>query len=169
MTTGTCCDSKADLPRIFFLNEPLAKFAASLDDCLNPDEPGMRPCGSYADVVANVDTGPHEVDTDRLPEGKVRRSEIFELAADPNVSIATVCVAAMAWGGMNVDHFRRLCQSSRGKWLDVAEQIRKGRLTRAHAYERLRVFRKNDNLKGMGLPYFTKLIYFLTPRDMVCE
>ena len=165
MTMDTCCDSKADLPRVSFLDEPLAKFAASRGDCLDPDEPGMRRCDSYAEVVANVDTGRHEVDRDRLPEGKMRRSEIFELAADPNVSTATVCVAAMAWGGMNVDHFRRLCQSSSGKWLDVAEQIGKGRLTRAHAYERLRVLRKNDNLKGMGPAFSTKLIYFLTPRD----
>ena len=112
MTMGTCCDSKADLPRIFFLNEPLAKFAASLDDCLNPDEPGMRPCGPFADVVAKVDGGPHKVDSDKLPEGKIRRSEIFELAADGNVSIATVCVAAMAWGGMNLGNWKLLWTST---------------------------------------------------------
>ena len=161
----TCCDSKAGLPRIPFLDEPLAKFAASLDDCLDPDEPGMRHWGSFADVLANVDGGRHQVDRDRLPKGKIRRSEVFELAANPNVSIATICVAAMAWGGMNVDHFRRLCQSSRGKWLGVAEQIRKGKLTRAKAYACLKKLKEKDELKGMGPAFFTTLIYFLTPRD----
>ena len=164
MTMGTCCDSMADLSRIFFLNEPLAKFAASLDDCLNPDEPGMRPCGSYAKVVANVDTGPHEVDRDRLPNGKIRRSEIFELAADPNVSIATVCVAAMAWGGMRLRNWKLLWGQIDREWLNVAQRIRDGNLTRAHAYERLRLLKKDEKLKGMGPPFFTKLIYFLTPR-----
>ena len=164
MTTGTCCDSKADLPRTCFLDKPLAKFEASLDDCLNPDEPGMRRCNLYAKTVANVHTGRHDVDRDRLSEGKMRRSEIFELAADPNVSIATVCVAAMAWGGMNFGNWRLLWGQSDREWLNVAQSIRDGNLTRAHAYERLRVLRKNDNLKGMGAAFFTKLIYFLTPR-----
>lgn len=161
----TCCDSKADLPRISFLEEPLAKFAASLDNCLDPDEPGMRHCNSFADVLAKFDGVRHEVDRDRLPEGKVRRSEVFELAADPNVSIATVCVAAMAWGGMNVRHFELLCASSRGKWLDVATRIRKGKLTRAEAYACLKKLKTLGKLKGMGPAFFTKLIYFLTPRD----
>ena len=161
----TCCDSKADLPRIFFLNEPLAKFAASLDDCLNPDEPGMRGWDSFADVVANDDDARHKVDTDRLPNGKIRRSEIFELAADPNVSIATVCVAAMAWGGMNLGNWRLLWGQRDTQWLNVAECIRDGNLTREQAYERLKLLKKNEKLKGMGPAFFTKLIYFLTPRD----
>ena len=165
ITMDTCCDSKADLPRIFFLNEPLAKFAASLDDCLNPDEPGMRGWDSFADVVANDDDARHKVDTDRLPNGKIRRSEIFELAADPNVSIATVCVAAMAWGGMNLGNWRLLWGQRDTQWLNVAECIRDGNLTREQAYERLKLLKKNEKLKGMGPAFFTKLIYFLTPRD----
>ena len=46
MTMDTCCDSKADLPRISFLDKPLGKFGASLDDCLDPDEPGMERHGA---------------------------------------------------------------------------------------------------------------------------
>ena len=103
-------------PRISFLDEPLAKFTASLDDCMDPDEPGMKRWGSFADVL-EFDDGRHKVDRHRLPKGKVRRCEVFELAADPNVSIATVCVAAMAWGGMRLRNFRRLCKSGGGKWL----------------------------------------------------
>ena len=167
MTIDMCCDSKADLPGVSFLDEPLAKFAASLGDCLDPDEPGMSRCDSYAEVVANVDIGHHEVDRDRLPKGEMRRSEIFELAADPNVSTATVCVAAMAWGGMRLQNWKLLWRQSNRKWewLNVAQRIRDGNLTRAQAYERLRLLKKDKRLKGMGPPFFTKLIYFLTPRD----
>ena len=161
----TCCDSKGCLPRIAFLNEPLAKFAASLDDRLDPDEPGMRPWDSFAKVVAQFGGGRHKVDTDRLHAGKVRRSEVFELAEDPNVSIATVCVAAMAWGGMNLENWRRLWELSDRTWLHVAQCIRDGDLTRAEAYSFLKKLRDDEKLKGMGPAFFTKLIYFLTPRD----
>ena len=157
ITMDTCCDS--------FLDEPLAKFMASLDDCLDPNELGQRPWNAFADILAKFDDRCHKVDRDRLPKGKVRRSNVFELAADRNVSIATVCVAAMAWGGMRVDHFGQLCKSSRGKWLEIAKTIRKGKLTRAEAYACLKKRREEGELKGMGPAFFTKLIYFLTPRD----
>lgn len=161
----TCCDSKACFPRVAFLDEPLAKFAASLEDCLDPDEPG-RHWDSFADVVAEVGGGHQEVDKDRLPDRNVRRSEVFELAAaNPEVSIATVCTAAMAWGGMNLENWRRLWELSDRTWLDVAQCIRDGNLTRAEAYSFLKKLRDDEKLKGMGPAFFTKLIYFLTPRD----
>ena len=51
-----------------------------------------------------------------------------------------------------------------GEWLKVAQRIREGKLARGEAYERFRALRKEGRLKGMGPAYFTKLIYFLTPR-----
>ena len=62
ITMDRCCDSKACLPRMAFLDEPLARFEASLEDCLDPDEPGMRRWDSFADVVAQLDDGRHKVD-----------------------------------------------------------------------------------------------------------
>ena len=96
----------------------------------------MRRWESFADILAKVDGGRHKVDRDRLPRGKVRRSEVFELASDRNVSIATVCVAAMAWGGMQLQNWKLLWESNDGEWLNVAQCIRDGMLTRAEAYER---------------------------------
>ena len=113
----------------------------------------------------DVDTARLEVNTAKLPKEEVKRSEVFELAADPNVTVATVCVAAMAWGGMHLGSWKLLCRSSRGEWLNVAQRIRGGKLTRAQAYERLKALREQGRLKGMGPAFFTKLIYFLTPRD----
>ena len=164
ITMDTYCDSKADLPRIAFRDEPLAKFAASLDECLDPDELGMRPCKSLVDTLTEIDGGCHTVDEHRLPEGKIRRSEVFELAADLNVSIATVCVAAMAWGGMRLRNWKLLWAPTNKEWLDAARCIRKGNLTRATAYACLKKLKEDEKLKGMGPAFFTKLIYFLTPR-----
>ena len=160
-----CCDSKADLPRISFLDEPLRKFAASLDDRLDPDELGMRPCKPFVDTLTEFDDGRHEVDRVRLPKGKVRRSEVFELAADRSVSTATVCVAAMAWGGMRLRNWMLLWEPTDGEWLNVAKRIRNGKLTRAKGYACLKKLKEEEKLKGMGPAFFTKLIYFLTSRD----
>ena len=78
----------------------------------------MKTWTSFAAVLAKFDYGRCEVHTNKLPEGRICRSEVFALAADSNVSIATVCVAALAWGGMHHGHFTKLCKTSSGEWLD---------------------------------------------------
>lgn len=162
---NTCCGPEAGVARIPFLKAPLATFAASLGECLDPDELGMKTWTSFAAVLEKSNDVRGEVHRNKLPEGKIRRSEIFALAADPNVSIATVCVAALAWGGMRYGHFTKLCKTNSGEWLHEAERIRKEKLTRVAAYASLMKLRKEEKLKGMGPAFFTKLIYFLTPRD----
>ena len=119
----------------------------------------MKPWTAIADVVPVRDRG-------RLPaEGKVKRSEVFELAADPSFSVSTVSAAAMAWGGMRVGFLIPLLESDGGTWLDLAQRIRNGELTRAKAYACLKKLRAQGKLRGMGPAFFTKLIYFLSPRD----
>ena len=154
----TCSESRMDLPSIDFLPVPLEKFRESLDDFLMPDEPGMRKGALFTDVLS-------ETDAAKVPTGEPRRSEVFALAADDSVNVASVCAAAMAWGGMNVGFWRLLWEKSGEDWLNVARCIRKGKLTRGEAYERFRALKKKGKLKGMGPAYFTKLIYFLTPRQ----
>ena len=102
-------------------------------------------------------------DAANVPENKPKRSEIFALAADDSVNVASVCAAAMAWGGMRVGHWKLLWDTSNGDWLKVAQCIRDGKPNRSEAYERLKTLKKKDQLKGMGPAFFTKLIYFLTP------
>ena len=166
-----CNSTNTDLPAIPFCEDPLAEFKASLDDCLDPDEQGQKTCRPFVDGLSAVDTASLEVDpmllevdTAKLPDDGVKRSEVFDLAADRNVKVATVCVAAMAWGEMHLVHWNTLCRTSGGKWLEVAQCILDGKLTRAQAYERLKALRAQGKLKGMGPAFFTKLIYFLAPR-----
>ena len=98
-----------------------------------------------------------------MPKGKPNRCKVFALATDRSVSVGSVCAAAMAWGGMHVGGWRRLWKSGNRKWLNVAQCIRDGKLTRATAYARFSALRKEKELPGMGPAFFTKLIYFLTP------
>ena len=154
----TCSESKAALPSSGFLEEPLEIFRGSLDDCLDPDEPGMKKGTLFTDVLS-------EADAAKVPRWKPRRSEVFALAADKSVNVESVCATAMAWGGMNVGYWRLLWETSGGDWLNVARCIREGRLSRDEAYEGFRALKKEGKLKGMGPAFFTKLICFLTRRD----
>ena len=160
----TCSDAKTDLPVIPFGEEPLAQFKASLDDCLDPDELGQKTCEPFVDALSETDTTSLkvdptllEVDTAKLSEDGVKRSEAFDLAADRNVKIATVCVVAMAWGEMHFRHWNTLCRTSGGKWLKVPQRIRDVKLTRGQAYECLKALRAQGILKGMGPAFFAKL------------
>ncbi len=100
-----------------------------------------------------------------LPEGFVKRSDVLELVENPDVNVPTVSAAIMAWGGMNQRFCKMLFKESGKEWLDVAEDIRCGGIDRMTAYDRFRELRRNNKLKGTGPAYFTKLIYFFTPRS----
>ena len=152
----TCSKTKATFPSIDFLEEPRERFRESLDDCLYPDGKGMKKGELFRGVLSKQDAA-------NVPENKPKRSEIFALAADDSVNVASVCAAAMAWGGMRVGHWKLLWDTSNGDWLKVAQCIRDGKPNRSEAYERLKTLKKKDQLKGMGPAFFTKLIYFLTP------
>ena len=51
----------------------------------------------------------------------------------------------MARGGMHLGHWNTLCWTSGGKWLEVAQCIRDGKLTRVQAYERLKALRAQES------------------------
>lgn len=104
------------------------------------------------------------VDLNVLPEGRVKRSRVLELASSPEVNINTVCAAIMAWGGMHKNHRDYLFNDSGTEWLEIAQAIRCGEIDRQTAYSRLAKLRSQGKLKGAGPAFFTKLIYFLMPR-----
>ena len=152
----TCSKTKEALPSSDFLEEALEKFRESLDDCLDPDDEGRKTGAVFTDALSDEDAA-------KVPTWKPRRSEVFALAADNSLNVASVCAAAMAWGGMDLRHWKLLWEQKNREWLDLARCIRSGKLTRAKAYERFYTLRRENKLPGMGPAFFTKLIYFLTP------
>ena len=108
------------------------------------------------------------VDIALLPDHRLNRAEVFKLAASPEDNTATVCAAALAWGGMHTgkenNHHIKLFDLADDGWLEVAEGIRAG-MDRKDAYSAFASLRQDGKLFGIGPAYFTKLIYFLTPRD----
>lgn len=144
-------------PALNWQNEALAVFKDSLDGRLDPEDVG----GKYGQ---NFASGLPGVDAACLPAGQVRRSAIFSLASDTSVETVTIAAAVMAWGGMHMSFRNMLFASPDTRWLEVATRLRNGKIDRQEAYAQLRTLRAEGSLKGAGPAYFTKLIYFLTPR-----
>lgn len=148
-----------DLPFNFVeKSEAFKAFELGLEDGLHPDDAGGKNGQSFADSLQGVEA-------DMLPQGRIKRSEVFAFAADVTMTTATVCAAVMAWGGMNQRFSERFFGLAGTGWLDVAERIRAGKLDRQQAYSEFSALRQNGKLHGVGPAYFTKLIYFLTPRQ----
>lgn len=98
-----------------------------------------------------------------LPENKLSRTELFDMAAKKSLPIDVICISILAWGGVhkkNIDD----AFSCKDVWLPIAENIRNGKLNRTQAYEAFYSLRQDHRLKGMGAAYYTKLIYFLMPK-----
>ena len=154
---NTCSESKSALTSRDFVPETLKIFQWSLNDCLEPQEPGMKKGAWFREVLS-------EADAKKVPTEEPRRREVFALAAGESASVEAVCATAMAWGGMFIGGWRRLWDSGNTGWLEVAQSIHDGELTRAEAYAQFRSLRMKKKLPHMGPAFFTKLIYFLSRR-----
>ncbi|SDK84184.1 hypothetical protein [Aliiruegeria lutimaris] len=119
----------------------LAAFKESLKDGLHPDDTGGKNGQSFARGLEGVDPA-------CLPKAQVKRSEVFSLAEDRSVNTATVCAAAMAWGGMNQRFSPRFFSMAKDGWLDVAEAIQAGELDREAAYDAFSDLRRDGKLYG---------------------
>jgi hypothetical protein len=146
-----------------FQEPHLTVFKDSLSEGLLPDDLGGKSWRVFTNGLDGIDPDSFEpADTDK---GKIRRSEIFALAADDRIGTPTVCAAVFAWGGMNMTYHKELFNQADAKWLVVVDQLRHAECSRQQAYDHLRGIRANGALKGLGPAFYTKLIYFLTRRD----
>lgn len=102
---------------------------------------------------------------------KITKSEILEaplsrialsnICQDANVSTLDLCVIIFAWGGMRVDHGRRILQET--EWQQVSETLRDGSLDHQDAYSQFHSLTQAKKMKGCGPAYYTKLLMFLPP------
>lgn len=141
-------------------SDALEAFKVSLNDGLHPDDIGGKKGKTFGQSLQGIAT-------EHLPSGQIKRSQVFELASNPKVDTVTVCAAALAWGGMNQRLSPGLFLMRGAGWLDVADRIRAGTLDRKTAYEKFTKLRRAKKLFGLGPAYFTKIIYFLTPKNEV--
>jgi hypothetical protein len=133
---------------------------------------GKKPKALYETAVG------HSTGSD-LPEQTLSRDDILALPKSTDAKILKVAVSALAWGGMQQGSANRLFRAG-DRWLKVCGEIARGDLSREEAYQkfhdlkfhrtitgRQRKGQHDDQIPGMGPAYFTKLIYFLMPRDNI--
>ncbi|NRB17996.1 MAG: hypothetical protein HRU33_10635 [Rhodobacteraceae bacterium] len=139
-----------------FNETALSKFQLSLKAKLNPNDLGGKKARSFAVGIPGAEPS-------QLPDYRVDRAYVLGLVEQAELKTAIICAAIMAWGGMRINHRDMLSHDL--EWLDVADRIRRGFLDRRAAYIKLKDLSADDRLKGMGPAFFTKLIYFLSPRS----
>lgn len=98
-----------------------------------------------------------------LKDEKVNRAYLTNLCADSSVSPESCFLSIMAWGGMKYDH-GQIAWKLHEDWSIIVTAIREGRLSREEAYERFHQFRKKHPRCGFGPAYWTKLIFFASPK-----
>lgn len=111
--------------------------------------------------------GPAEkpiADLERFGDG-LNRFGLISLHADRTIPTLDLCIAILAWGGMHGSNRNHLFKRAITPWLDIAKCIRAGQLTRQKAFDAFAKLNHDRSLVGMGPAYYTKLIYFLMPRE----
>lgn len=123
------------------------------------DSEGSAPLAWYI-------TGPHNrplIDQSQL-SGTFNRARLIAMQADPDVGTLELCIAVLAWGGMQRGNRTHLFSKAVEPWLAVADAVRAGQLSRSEAFDAFAALCRKKVISGMLPAYFTKLIYFLMPR-----
>jgi len=100
---------------------------------------------------------------DSLPTTQLSRSALRRFCMESN-SIESCFIAIMAWGAMGTKN-GRLVWKARENWSSISEKLRAENPTRKDAFDEFTSLRDRQKLPGMRAPYFTKLIFFLRPKD----
>ena len=111
------------------------------------------------DAVPNANT---------LPIAPINRQEVQNVCGNPNTNVLYAYVCAMAWGGQN-NRFanlgnpghKTLAWKHRQLIAQKLEALRNGGLNHSQAYD---LFSGENSVPGLGPAFFTKLIYFFSPR-----
>ena len=123
------------------------------------DSEGSAPLAWYS---AGPESRPL-VDQSQL-SGIFNRTRLIAMQADPDVGTLELCIAVLAWGGMHRNNRDHLFKAPAAPWLEVAQAIRAGEMTRAEAFDAFAALCHEGAIPGMKPAYFTKLVYFLMPR-----
>lgn len=108
---------------------------------------------------------------EKYPTVTSTKPEIKAMVADPKNSNLKLFFYILAWGGIvnrarNPQMLVRKLMNdkpARQKLIRTLEQIRNGNLSNGEAFDLFQSLRKENVLTGVGVSYFTKVLYFLRP------
>ena len=94
------------------------------------------------------------------PEAPISRDQARSICLNQQIGDFQAYAVVMAWGGQRMSHFRS--STSNIHLLDLVKQLRTSKLSRSEDFERCRV--ACAGIKGLGISFFSKLLYFLRPK-----
>lgn len=98
-----------------------------------------------------------------VPTSGHTRETLRSFCQDERNSVGACFIAVMAWGGMRISNGRRAWKHHT-EWEPALDALRSSELSRETDYERLRSLRPKP-MRGVGPAFFTKLLFFLRPRQ----
>lgn len=123
---------------------------------------GKKPRDWYKSVTGDV--------SESLLGERLCRKTLRDFCADKNNSDEECIASVMSWGGQRVGHGRMIFDAKNDQYrpidaiAPIVASMRAGKETRTSAYEKFHQLRLDKKLKGMGIAYYTKLIYFCDPK-----
>jgi hypothetical protein len=94
------------------------------------------------------------------PNAPLRRFQVRFLCRNSQINDFQAYAFVMAWGGQRMSHFRSSANDNH--LLDLVKQLRTSKLSRSEDFERCRA--ACAGIKGLGISFFSKLLYFLRPK-----
>ena len=128
-----------------------------------PKKPKQGPVGRIPKLY--LDLLPHPIGKKKDPLGKginigrqLRRSDLRKICQDNQVDPLCAYAAVMAWGGMNLEHFK-LSITTPNLLVDLLKYLRGTTADRLHDFNKL----KAASIPGLGISFFSKVLYFFRP------
>lgn len=143
------------------MNKEAIKVLKKAAELYDPNVKATRKPHNY--ISNNLEDVVSSVLNSLSPEG-LNRSELRELCIDTNTSSERAFLEVMTWGGIRANSLRSSWKK-RNAWLPLLDQIRKESSSRSDDYSEFMKLRKNNKLPGVRAPYFTKLMFFLRPKQ----
>ena len=94
------------------------------------------------------------------PDAPLTRDQARSICLNQQIGDFQAYAVVMAWGGQRMSHFRSSANDNH--LLDLVKQLRTSKLSRSEDFERCRV--ACAGIKGLGISFFSKLLYFLRPK-----
>ena len=153
-TSNFCPELKVHEGHLDFLRECFKKPPAQ-------GKVGSRP-DRYLRELNKIRGTAHSFPGSISSRAKLDRAAVQRVARDPKIDPLVAYAAAMAWGGRNFSNYRYSLESKSGENLiKILSVLRVSNSNRQQDFKRTQ--KACDSIKGLGISFYTKLLYFFRP------
>lgn len=140
----------------------LNKFIETIEDAGNSFK-GKNPTTWHLNVERQDKDNELQIgDALNLPLERQDRVELREwLDSDNGANVRECCVNVLAWGAMNTKYGYSAFKTF-DQWMPIIEDLCSVKIDVIEAYDRFLNLRSSMQLKGMGVAYYTKLLFFFS-------